>query len=67
MTPQNLIAGVPCHPVICQSRGPTFAWNDGAWNAGDELPERVRLALPETELERCERHRVRRLGMRRMG
>lgn len=62
----NILHGKSCPAVVCQSRGLAFSWNEGGgWNGGDELPERVRRALPVEEQERCERHRVRRLGMRR--
>ena len=60
----NLLHGKVCMPVVCQSRGPFFRWHDGSWQAGDELPNRVLRTLPKDEAERCERHRIRRLGMR---
>ncbi|MFM2091509.1 MAG: hypothetical protein RLZZ127_1998 [Planctomycetota bacterium] len=61
--PLNLIAGRTCRPVICRPKGAWFAWHDGQdWRQGDELPAEIAATLPQVEVDRCERHRWRRMA-----
>jgi hypothetical protein len=59
----NVINGQQCPSVVCQSKGAIFTYHDGlSWADCDDLPARIIAALPEGERDRCERHRIRRLG-----
>lgn len=66
----NLLHGCWCPSVVCvpapkvgQPDAGIFRLADG--RTVDELPPAVAAALPGPEWERCESHRLRRLGSRR--